>query len=323
VQTDYQGVVEQTCTNLPYGNGETCTGDPSGYLFAGLEQGDNPGLENAMFRQYASAFGQWTTPDPYGGSYDWSNPQSLNRYAYVGGSPLAMRDPSGLTSCYGAQNIYVSYPPLSILGATPLIVNCGLQVAESVTVQGMFSHLFPGASSLSIPILGTVAPFISVGLSIYEFGKSFGLWGGGSSFHGNVAASQSGKSVPSSGSVNVPGPEAPNSGECDNACQLAHALNKTGAFTINDPRFVAGFYGASLTAATGAFAVTDLAAGAEGSLLFGRGYYGWTGFLNGNAPWGSAIRIGFGWNGAQQVFRIAGNLISGNGHIDLWPPSAW
>ncbi len=25
VQTDYEGVVEQTCMNLPYGNGETCS----------------------------------------------------------------------------------------------------------------------------------------------------------------------------------------------------------------------------------------------------------------------------------------------------------
>jgi len=99
VQTDYQGVVEQTCANLPYGNGVTCGSDPSEYLFAGMEQDDAPGLANAMYRQYASAFGRWTTPDPYDGSYDWSNPQSLNRFAYVNGSPLGATDPSGMLGC--------------------------------------------------------------------------------------------------------------------------------------------------------------------------------------------------------------------------------
>lgn len=56
-------------------------------------------------------------------------------------------------------------------------------------------------------------------------------------------------------------------------------------------------------------------------MLFGRGYYGLTGYLNGNAPWGSFIRIGYGWNGSQQVFRIGGDILEyfmGNPHID-WP----
>jgi hypothetical protein len=35
-------------------------------------------------------------PDLYYGSYDFSNPQSLNRYAYVGNNPLAFADPIGL-----------------------------------------------------------------------------------------------------------------------------------------------------------------------------------------------------------------------------------
>ncbi len=96
VQTDYEGNVEQTCANLPYGDGETCGPEPDEELYAGLERDAESGLDHATYRQYSSVFGQWTTPDPYGGSYDWSNPQSLGRYAYVSGKPLGMTDPSGL-----------------------------------------------------------------------------------------------------------------------------------------------------------------------------------------------------------------------------------
>jgi RHS repeat-associated protein len=95
VQTGYEGVVEQTCTNLPYGNGQTCSATPDEELYAGLERDSAAGLDNAMYRSYASAYGRWITPDPYDGSYDWSNPQSLNRYAYVGNSPFNRTDPSG------------------------------------------------------------------------------------------------------------------------------------------------------------------------------------------------------------------------------------
>jgi hypothetical protein len=38
---------------------------------------------------------------------------------------------------------------------------------------------------------------------------------------------------------------APNNGECDNACQLAHAFNNTGVYAMTSPCFVPGFYAAS------------------------------------------------------------------------------
>ena len=53
--------------------------------------------DHAQFRQYGSTQGRWMRPDPYSGSYDLSNPQSLDRYVYAVNNPLSYIDPSGLT----------------------------------------------------------------------------------------------------------------------------------------------------------------------------------------------------------------------------------
>ncbi len=45
-------------------------------------------------RSYGSRLERWMSPDPLGG--DVTNPQSLNRYAYVLNNPASMIDPSGL-----------------------------------------------------------------------------------------------------------------------------------------------------------------------------------------------------------------------------------
>jgi RHS repeat-associated protein len=56
--------------------------------------------DHAVFRQYENVQGRWMSPDPYDGSYDFTNPQSTNRYAYVLNNPLSFVDPCGL-STYG------------------------------------------------------------------------------------------------------------------------------------------------------------------------------------------------------------------------------
>ena len=48
-------------------------------------------------REYNGVQGRWWTPDPAGlAAVDPNNPQSWNRYAYVGGHPLGSMDPLGL-----------------------------------------------------------------------------------------------------------------------------------------------------------------------------------------------------------------------------------
>ncbi|MGB6830752.1 MAG: RHS repeat-associated core domain-containing protein [Terracidiphilus sp.] len=55
------------------------------------------GVYDFLFRKHDPSAGRWMIPDPYGwGAVDLTNPQSLNRYAYVTNNPLSMIDPAGL-----------------------------------------------------------------------------------------------------------------------------------------------------------------------------------------------------------------------------------
>jgi RHS repeat-associated protein len=67
---------------------------------------DGSGNDQAMYRQYHSYWQRFDQPDPYEGSYNLADPQSLNRYSYVQNDPVNFVDPSGLnmseTTCsYG------------------------------------------------------------------------------------------------------------------------------------------------------------------------------------------------------------------------------
>ncbi len=64
------------------------------YKFTGLERDAESGLDNTLNRKYSSNLGRWLSPDPKAG--DITNPQSLDRYAYVLGNPTNLVDPLGL-----------------------------------------------------------------------------------------------------------------------------------------------------------------------------------------------------------------------------------
>lgn len=103
MRTDHTGAIASEYASGPWGDGyvanlqENPTGNGQDNLhFAGLDHDSESGTEHAQFRQYSSIQGRWMSPDPYDGSYDMTDPQSLNRYSYVGNMPLSSLDPLGL-----------------------------------------------------------------------------------------------------------------------------------------------------------------------------------------------------------------------------------
>jgi RHS repeat-associated protein len=103
VQTDQNGVLEQTCSSLPFGDSLNCTQSiqtPTEHHFTGKERDTESGNDYFGARYYASSMGRFLSPD-------WSakvapvayakldDPQTLNLYAYVGNNPLSRVDPTG------------------------------------------------------------------------------------------------------------------------------------------------------------------------------------------------------------------------------------
>lgn len=66
------------------------------YLFTGDESDSETTSAYAVFRNLGTTMGRFNRPDPYAGSYDLTNPQSMNRYSYALNNPQFFVDPSGL-----------------------------------------------------------------------------------------------------------------------------------------------------------------------------------------------------------------------------------
>jgi RHS repeat-associated protein len=88
--------------NVCYNGDYTPLGWRDNYLYSCMQAFGFAGMNfeaeipsyNTMFREYSPGQGRWLSPDPSPG--DITNPQSLNRYAYVLNNPMGMTDPLGL-----------------------------------------------------------------------------------------------------------------------------------------------------------------------------------------------------------------------------------
>ncbi len=101
VQVNATGVVEESCQSLPFGDQLNCIGaDDNKLHFTTKERDTESGNDYFGARYLSSNAGRFLSPDwsknPQGVPYaDYSNPQSLNLYAYVGNNPLARADADG------------------------------------------------------------------------------------------------------------------------------------------------------------------------------------------------------------------------------------
>jgi RHS repeat-associated protein len=121
VQANALGQVDESCTSLPFGNeagnpiGASCAptpnslgtaGDATEHHFTQKEHDNETGNDYFLARYYSSALGRFTTPDwsaktdpvPYA---VFTDPQSLNLYAYVRNNPLTRVDADGHIDCSG------------------------------------------------------------------------------------------------------------------------------------------------------------------------------------------------------------------------------
>ncbi len=72
------------------------TGDALRKKFTGYEKDNETGLDFAEARYYDNQYGRFTAVDPKLASGTSVNPQTFNRYVYVGNNPIIRLDPNGL-----------------------------------------------------------------------------------------------------------------------------------------------------------------------------------------------------------------------------------
>jgi RHS repeat-associated protein len=95
-------------TSAPFGN----NADGVGEKFSAQIRDGESNLDYFNARYYASVLGRFTSPDPANAGADPSDPQTWNGYAYVRNNPLALVDPSGMSSVVfdGAANTITVVP---------------------------------------------------------------------------------------------------------------------------------------------------------------------------------------------------------------------
>jgi RHS repeat-associated protein len=94
--TDQTGASVEEMLYYPFGDRwQNTTGFGWDEKFAQFPQRDEDiQMYMSTFREDNPGLGRWMSPDPLGG--DVTNPQSLNRYAYVTNNPTSLTDPLGL-----------------------------------------------------------------------------------------------------------------------------------------------------------------------------------------------------------------------------------
>jgi RHS repeat-associated protein len=165
------GALVNPMNYAPYG--EQFSGTTSDLFgFTGMQWDPTTATNHATARQFSIQQSRWQSPDPYSDSYNWADPQSLNRYAYVNGRPMAFTDPSGREGVF--------YPaiwavPVDLVASAAAIIIDALFTDLDQHFHGSLAKR-PGANPWSDKF---GVPYGGIGNSI---GQAFGLPTGGCDF---------------------------------------------------------------------------------------------------------------------------------------------
>ncbi len=142
----------------PYGEPYDDSQGPD-HVFAGQKQDIVGGQYDFLLREYNPIQGRWWTPDPAGlAAVDPNNPQSWNRYAYVGGTPLEATDPLGLDPCPPGSSVQWCFsgnsePGLGQQNTPPGMGSGGLDLLI-VALQQELSFFWPGSAQPGVVVPG-------------------------------------------------------------------------------------------------------------------------------------------------------------------------
>jgi RHS repeat-associated core domain len=115
--TNSSGTVVSTVELDPFGGNTNRNNNDAfqPHKFNNYER-DGNASDEATYRRYNRWWSKFDQPDPYDGSYNYTNPQSFNRYVYAQNDPINFTDPSGLCTFSIAINDQANLTPDQMRG---------------------------------------------------------------------------------------------------------------------------------------------------------------------------------------------------------------
>ena len=179
--TDGSGAIAASYTYDPFGTTLTASGAQASvnpFRFASGYYDSATGLTKFGDRYYDPSLGRWTQRDPIGGSI--ASPGAVDRYVYVGDSPVNMTDESGALSVNGSSICFNNTEvglflvraamagPAALASAIDLFATVTAGPVGTAVVGALLLLGLPTLSQLPLHVLGaaTSGRGISIGITV-------------------------------------------------------------------------------------------------------------------------------------------------------------